>query len=43
VFLAVVLRYSDLWDRVLNRKELTIYRIEAVLYQRLQKGMTEKP
>ena len=32
VFLAVVLRCSDLWDRVLNRKKLTIYRIEAVLY-----------
>lgn len=29
VLLAVVLRYSDIWNRVPNRKELTIYRIEA--------------
>jgi hypothetical protein len=29
VLLAVVLHYSDIWNRVPNRKELTIYRIEA--------------
>ena len=32
VLLAVVLRYSDIWNRAPNRMELTIYRIEAVLY-----------
>ena len=32
VLLAVVLHYSDIWNRVPNRKELTIYRIEAMLY-----------
>jgi hypothetical protein len=29
VLLAVVLRFSDIWNRVPNRKELTIYRVEA--------------
>src|ERR1700733_10923798 len=30
VLLAVVLRFSDIWNRVPNRKELIIYRIEAM-------------
>jgi hypothetical protein len=32
VLLAMVLRYSDIWNRVPNRMELTIYRIEAMFY-----------